>query len=43
MIKINCDLCIINNAITQVLLNGEKTNLCKKCYNDIKILGEKIN
>ena len=34
----NCDLCIFDEAMTQVMLNGEKTNLCQKCYNDLKTL-----
>jgi len=38
----NCDLCILYPAKTQVLLNNEKTNLCEKCYRDIKILGTRI-
>jgi len=33
----NCDLCILDEAFTQILLNNEKTNLCHKCYDMLKV------
>jgi len=36
----NCDLCILEESVKQILLNGIKTNLCQKCYINISLMSE---